>query len=166
MVGCQDKEAMAELEAMKAQAEVEEQNLELIRNYIEELDKQNYEIFKEVFAPDHVYYFPSGIKEPMSLEQGIEQVKMFQNAIPDLVHNIEEIFAVGDKVILRFIGRGTHTGDIEEMGIRATGKTVEVSSIAIYRIENGKVVEERQEADMLGFMQQFGFELKPKEGEK
>jgi len=26
MVGCQDKEAMAELEAMKAQAEVEEQN--------------------------------------------------------------------------------------------------------------------------------------------
>jgi predicted ester cyclase len=102
----------------------------------------------------------------MSLEQGIEQVKMFQNAIPDLVHNIEEIFAVGDKVILRFIGRGTHTGDIEEMGIHATGKTVEVSSIAIYRIENGKVVEERQEADMLGFMQQLGMELKPKEGEK
>jgi hypothetical protein len=26
MVGCQDKEAMAELEAFKAQAEVEEQN--------------------------------------------------------------------------------------------------------------------------------------------
>jgi predicted ester cyclase len=52
------------------------------------------------------------------------------------------------------------------MGIPATGNEVEVSSIIIFRIENGKVAEERQEADMLGFMQQFGMELKPKEGEK
>ena len=102
----------------------------------------------------------------MSLEQGIEQTKMFMKAIPDPVHNIEELIAAGEKVILRFIARGTHTGDIEEMDVPATGKTVEVGSIAIYRIENGKVVEERQEADMLGFMQQFGMELRPKEGKK
>jgi len=31
MVGCQDKETMAELEAMKAQAEVEEQNKEIVK---------------------------------------------------------------------------------------------------------------------------------------
>jgi steroid delta-isomerase-like uncharacterized protein len=166
MVGCQDKEAMAELEEMKAQAEVEEQNKELIRNYFKELDKGNAEIFREVYAPDAAYYFPSGITEPMSLEQEIEQFKMFHNAIPDLVHNIEEIISVRDKVIVRFIARGTHTGEIEEMGIPATGNEVEVSSIIIFRIENGKVVEERQEADMLGFMQQFGMELKPKEAEK
>ena len=166
MVGCQNKEAMAELEKFKAQAEVEEQNKELIRNYFKELDKGNAEIFREVYAPDAAYYFPSGITEPMSLEQEIEQFKMFHNAIPDLVHNIEEIISVGDKVIVRFIARGTHTGEIEEMGIPATGNEVEVSSIIIFRIENGKVVEERQEADMLGFMQQFGMELKPKEVEK
>jgi len=156
MVGCQDREAMAELEAMKAQAEVEEQNKELMRNYFKELDKGNAEIFREVYAPDAAYYFPSGITEPMSLEQEIEQFKMFH----------EEIISVRDKVIVRFIARGTHTGEIEEMGIPATGNEVEVSSIIIFRIENGKVVEERQEADMLGFMQQFGMELKPKEAEK
>jgi len=166
MVSCQDKEAMAEFEKFKAQAEVEEQNKELIRNYFKELDKGNAEIFREVYAPDAAYYFPSGITEPMSLEQEIEQFKMFHNAIPDLVHNIEEIISVRDKVIVRFIARGTHTGEIEEMGIPATGNEVEVSSIIIFRIENGKVAEERQEADMLGFMQQFGMELKPKEGEK
>ncbi len=163
MVGCQDKEAMAELEEFRAQAALVEQNKELIRNYLQELDKGNAEILKEVYVTDSAYYFPSGITEPLSLEQEIEQFKMFHNAIPDLVHNIEEIISVGDKVIVRFNARGTNTGDIEEMGIPATGKTVEVSSIAIWRIENGKVVEEWQEADMLGFMQQFGFELKPKE---
>ncbi len=166
MVGCQDKEAMAELEEIKAQAEVEEQNMEVVRNYFKELDKGNAEVFREVYAPDAAYYFPSGITEPMSLEQEIEQFKMFHNAIPDLVHNIEEIISAGDKVIVRFIARGTHTGEIEEMGIPATGNEVEISSIIIFRIENGKVVEERQEADMLGFMLQFGMELKPKEAEK
>jgi hypothetical protein len=34
------------------------------------------------------------------------------------------------------------------------------------RIKNGKVVEVREETDLLGFMQQLGMELKPKEAEK
>jgi len=165
-VSCQDKEAMAELEEFRAQTAVEAKNIELIKRFELELDKGNFDFVREICAPEYAYYFPSGVTEPKSLEQAIEQTKMFQNAIPDLVHNTEEIVAVGDRVILRFIAGGTHTGDIEEMGIPATGKKVEVSSIVIFRIKNGKIVEERQEADMLGFMQQFGFELKPKEGEK
>jgi predicted ester cyclase len=36
----------------------------------------------------------------------------------------------------------------------------------ITRIENGKIVEEREEIDRLGAMMQLGMELKPKEGEK
>jgi hypothetical protein len=34
------------------------------------------------------------------------------------------------------------------------------------RIENGKLVEDKEEYDGLGFMIQLGMELKPKEGEK
>ncbi len=146
--------------------EILEQNKELIIRWLEEADKGNADFARDNSAPEYAHYLPSGLAEPLSLEQSINQTKMFQKGLPDLVHNIEEIIAVGDKVIVRFIARGTHTGDIEEMGIPATGKTVEVSSIAIYRIEKGKVVELRQEADMFGFMQQFGFELKPKEEEK
>ncbi len=33
----------------------------------------------------------------------------------------------------------------------------------ISRIENGKIVEEREEVDILGMMMQLGLELKPKE---
>jgi hypothetical protein len=47
MVGCQDKESMAELEAMKAQAEVEEQNIALVKGFFEELNKGNVEAWKE-----------------------------------------------------------------------------------------------------------------------
>jgi predicted ester cyclase len=166
MVGCQDKAAMAELEELKAQREVEEQNKELVRKWFEAVDNGNWEFIREKSAPEYAEYLPSGIAEPASIEQGIKLTKMFIKGIPDIVHDIKEIIAVGDKVIVRFIGLGTHTGDIEEMGISATGNKIEVSSICIIRIEKGKVVEFRQDADMLGLMQQFGMELKPKEGEK
>ena len=164
MVGCQDKEAMAELEAMKAQAEVEEQNKELAQKMFEAWGKGDIEAFKEFLAPDYVYYYPSGNSKPMSLEELTGMAKMFWNGFPDMSFSMEEIFAVGDRVIFRFIQRGTHTGDF--MGIPATGNNFESSGILISRIENGKVVEQWEEFDMLGMMQQLGMELKPKEKEK
>ena len=74
---------------------------------------------------------------------------------------MEELFASDDKVIFRFIQRGTHEG--EYRGIPATGKKYESSGILITRIVNGKIVEQREEFDLLGMMMQLGMELKPKE---
>jgi len=154
---------MAELEAINAQAEVEEQNKTLIRNLFEELDKGNAEIVKEIYSPDVKSYWPSGSTVPTSQEQLYDMTKMYLNDYPDLNHTIEELIANGDKVIIRFIARGTHQGGLG--GIPATGNKMELSAITILRFENGKVVESRQETDTLGMMQQLGMELKPKEGE-
>ena len=161
MVSCQDKEAMAELEELKAQAEVEEQNKALIRNFFEELDKGNAEIVKELYTPAVKSYWPSGSTVPKSQEELFEMTKMFINDYPDLNHSIEDIIAKGDKVIIRFIARGTHQGS--QGSIPATGNEMKLSAITILRFENGKVVESWQETDTLGMMQQLGMELKPKE---
>ena len=163
MVGCQDKKALAELEAMKAEAAVEEQNKELVRNFFEELDKGNAEIISELYISDAVSYSPSGSTTPTSPEELVEMTKMFYDAFPDLAHSIKELIASGDKVIARVTARGTHKGEF--YSIPATGNKIELSFIVIVRIENGKFVEQRQEIDMLGFMQQLGMELKPKEKE-
>ncbi len=164
MVGCQDKEAMAELEAMKAQAEVEEQNKELARKMMEAWGKGDFVSYKELLAPDFVFYFPSNSPNPMSPDELIEFAKMYRKAIADISWNMEELIASEDKVIIRFIEKGTHVGEF--MGIPATGNKYETSGIGIIRIENGKIVEMREEFDMLGLYQQLGMELKPKEGEK
>ncbi|MDH5743004.1 MAG: hypothetical protein OEZ52_05645, partial [Candidatus Aminicenantes bacterium] len=50
--GCQDKEAMAELKEFRAQAEVEEQNKELIRNLFKEWNNRNIDILNELYAPN------------------------------------------------------------------------------------------------------------------
>ena len=161
MVGCQDKEAMAELEEFKAQAAVEEQNKALVMRYTEELNKRNLEIFNELCAPDYRYHYPSQDPNPLSRDEMIDMMKYFYQAFPDLIWSIEDVIAEGDKVAYRFIGRGTHEGEFR--GVPATGNKIEVSGVFFTRIKNGKIVEDREEYDLLGKMMKLGMELKPKE---
>jgi predicted ester cyclase len=74
---------------------------------------------------------------------------------------VKDLIAKGDKVIVRYIVRGVHTGDVE--GFPATGNTFEASSIEIIRIEGEKIAESWEEYDDLGHYLQLGMELKPKE---
>jgi steroid delta-isomerase-like uncharacterized protein len=163
-VACQDKAAMAELEKFKAQAAVEAHNMALVKRLIEEQNKGNAEIVKELYAPDVKSYSPSGSTAPTSQSEDYEIAKTFLSAFPDLNQITEEIFASGDKVTARFIARGTHKGDFQ--GIPATGNRIEISGILIFHIKDGKIIEVREEADFLGFMTQLGMELKPKEPKK
>jgi steroid delta-isomerase-like uncharacterized protein len=164
MVGCQNKKAMAELEAIKAQAEAEVQNKELAKRYIEAINDANFEAFKELLSPDYAIYNPSGYPKSTSREKLIENYKEATEAISDFTWIIKDIIAAGDKVICRIIVRGTYKGGVPDLP--ATEKKLEFSLITIMRMENGKVVEEWQEDDQLGLARQLGMELKPKEGEK
>jgi len=161
---CQNKAEKAELEKFRAQAKLEEQNIELIKKLFGELSNRNAEIFYELYAPDSKYYFPSRITTPISRDDEAAQAKMFFTAFPDVTSEVADIFAVKDLTIARTIVRGTHQAEME--GIPGTGNKVEFSALLVFRIKDGKVVEEFEEADMLGFMQQLGMELKPKEAEK
>ncbi len=163
MVGCQDKAAMAELEAMKAQKEVEAQNKALVQRLLAEGDKRGAAVLDEFCSPDYKMYFPSNA-EPINLEEHKQLYQAFRDAFPDLNHTILEIIAEGDIVSTREIFRGTHSGEFQ--GIPPTGNKIEMSTICLWRIFEGKIVEYWSDADILGLMMQLGMELKPKEGEK
>jgi steroid delta-isomerase-like uncharacterized protein len=157
---CQNKAEKAELEKFKAQAKLEEQNKVLAKRLMEAVNKGDFDTIKELTAPQFVRYSPSTTIDIRSLEEFIEQVKMIHRGLPDININIEESYAEGDRVTSRYIMRGTHQGEFD--GIPATGNKLGTSGILIFRIENGKVAEIREEFDSVGFMQQLGMELKPK----
>jgi steroid delta-isomerase-like uncharacterized protein len=161
---CQNKAEKAELEKFRAQAKLEEQNRAITNRAWEASSKGDFETLKELGTPEYLWYLPSNSTNPISKEEAIEKAKRLHSAFPDINFSIEELIAVGDKVICRYIMSGTHQAEFQ--GIPATGNKVEISGIIISRIENGKIVEEREEWDMLGFMQQLGMELMPKETEK
>ena len=164
MVGCQDKEAMAELEELKAQAEVEEQNKVLIHEMYEHWHNRNIDALAVMHAQNAKYNHPSAGEEPIPIEMALEGFQMLWEAFPDLSLSVEDVIADGDKVVVRFIGRGTHEKDYG--GIPATGRMTEASAIEIFHIEDGKIVEVWEISDTLGLMMQLGMELRPKEGEK
>jgi steroid delta-isomerase-like uncharacterized protein len=161
MVGCQDQEATDELEEFRAQAALEEQNKELIRNFLKEMDNGNHDFVMNSLASDVEMFFPSGSPTPALKEDVFQVLKSWTETFPDWIHGIKEMIAKGDFVLVRVIDTATHEGEFQ--GIPATGNKIEVGAIIIYRIEDGKIVEVWEEMDMLGMMQQLGMELKPKE---
>jgi steroid delta-isomerase-like uncharacterized protein len=159
-VGCTDKEAQTALAEMRAQVELEARNIEVIKTLFAELDKGNVGAYQKYYAPDAKYFFPSNSPTPMSRDDEAAMSKMMMAAFPDLTYQVTDIFAVRDRVVATFVGRGTHKAELE--GIPATGNTIGFGSISIFRLRNGLVVEEMQEGDMVGLYQQLGMELRPR----
>ena len=163
MAGCQDKEATVELEQFKAQAEVEEQNKEVVRNYWNgKWNERRPEILDELQTEDVVYHGTS--MQMKGLEEYKEVYGIFLSAFHDTKITIESIIAEGDKVMTHVKMNGTHKGDFE--GIPPTGKAFSLDAFTVFRLVDGKIAEEWEIIDELGMMMQLGMELKPKEGEK
>ena len=78
----------------------------------------------------------------------------FFAALPDLTATMEDLIVSGDRVVGRFVYRGTHRGEF--MGIPASGRPVEMRSIDIWRVADGLFVEHWDELNTLEFFQQLG----------
>src|SRR6478609_12120416 len=78
----------------------------------------------------------------------------FFTALPDVTVTKEDSVIAGDRVVGRYVYRGTHTGDF--MGIPASGKPVEMRTIDIWRIEDGMFVEHWDELNLMEMFQQMG----------
>jgi predicted ester cyclase len=83
----------------------------------------------------------------------IARVGLYQEAL-DGHWDLQHMISTGDYVIARWIGSGTHCGEL--MGIDPTGKPISVDAISIFRIADDKIAEEWTVWDALGLLQQVG----------
>ena len=131
-----------------------EENKALARRQLEEVfNKHNPDAVDEFFAPDYVNHTaPPGMPND---REGVKAIAaMYLGAFPDLKVTTELQVAEGDKVVSHWTMTATHSGEL--MGIPATGKRIEMTGIGIQRIAGGKIVEEWNESDQMGMMQQLG----------
>lgn len=130
-----------------------ETNKTIVHRIFEEGFNQNKpQVWDELIAPNYVNHdFPT----PAPGAEGFKMVAgMFLAAFPDLHATLEGAVAEGDRVATRGYFTGTHKGEFN--GIPATGKSVQVKYIDVWRLENGKAVENWVQMDMVGLMQQLG----------
>lgn len=86
-----------------------------------------------------------------------EQVRA---TFPDIHYQIEEIIVAGDRVVVRWLARGTHQGVLWGL-IPATGKPVAWPGMHIVRVEAGKIVEIWAVANQTRILQNLGVRILP-----
>ena len=130
-----------------------EDNIKMYTNVWDEiLNKGNIDMIDTYFASNYVN------KTVTSTVNGQAEAKEFFGAFltgfSDIKFDVDEVFGVDDRIVKRWTFNGTHTGEFS--GVPATGKRISVSGVSITRITNGKIAEELDYMDDLGFLQQLG----------
>jgi steroid delta-isomerase-like uncharacterized protein len=130
-----------------------EENKALVRRFFEEGPSKG-----DLSAADELLATNFTLHTPLPSAPGIrgmnDVITACRAAFEHLNVTVEDLVAEGDRVAARFTARGIHKGAF--MGLPPTGKTIAMTGIEIFRIENGKIAELWGEANLLGLMQQLG----------
>jgi predicted ester cyclase len=113
-----------------------------------------YELAEEIISPEMVVHGAGGQQVKMGPAGLVDLIRTWRTAFPDGSMSIDDLIVQGDLVGIRNTWRGTHRADF--YGTPASGRYVEVTSIGLDRVVDGKVVEGWGELDMVGMMQTIG----------
>ena len=117
---------------------IEENKLLLRRYYEEVVNTGDVDRVGEFVSPDYVEVY-NNVRHPVGLEGAKEHILGVRETYPDLHLTIEQQIAEGDWVVTRVTMRGTHKG--VWLGMRPTGKKVEMTAVNIDKVVGGLIVE-------------------------
>ena len=109
-----------------------------MRVFDEIFNRGKFEVADEIYAPDFQNH---GLHQSVDLKTDQDAVHAEKKAFPDLRMSVQQMIAEGDKVAVLWTFQGTHTGSGYE-GLPATGTRVEIRGITIWRMVDGRIVEE------------------------
>jgi hypothetical protein len=118
------------------------------------------EVADEILAPGFRFHGPG--QEGAGPEEAKALARVFRTGFPDMVINHEDTIAAGDNVAVRWVVHATHDG--EYLGVRPTGRRVEIHGIDVLHLRDGRIAEVWIELDLLGLLQQIRAIEWPPEG--
>lgn len=130
-----------------------EANVELMRRALEAFNRESPDTCAALIALDFIINLAGLPHQMRGREVWKQGLAIMRAGFPDIEARVEDIFGAGDRVAVRLTFRGTHTGKFQ--GIPATGRSIEYTSIEIYRIAGGLIAEEWICSDMATLMQQI-----------
>ena len=116
--------------------------------------KGNLDAFDEVYAEDYIWHRPP-FPDVSGLAAVKESVAGMREAYTELEFSYDEMIAEGDSIAYRYTFRGRHTGQSPSLP-PPTGKEVTLVGCIVVHVIDGKIVEEFEHSDYLGFLQQLG----------
>jgi steroid delta-isomerase-like uncharacterized protein len=127
-------------------------NRELGRRFFHEQDRLRGGPAEALCAPEYLAFLGGNPGLPREGHEGF--ARAFYAAFEDMAHDIEDVFATEDRVAVRFVIHGTHTGSF--FGIPATGRRVTVAANVLMHVSAGKVTKLMGIFDEAGLLRQIG----------
>lgn len=133
-------------------------NKALVRAFLKALETGDIAAMNTIRGAEGFTHSPNGESRPATTSAILGERCPMCAALPDRKIGIDMIMAEGDLVTVRSTWTGTYTGGYRGMEIAAS-KPVTVRYVNIYRIANGRIVENWASYDRLALAEQLGFEL-------
>lgn len=116
-----------------------EENKLLVRRYYEEVvNTGDVDRLDEFISPDYEEVY-NNVRYASGLEGARQHVLGVRNTYPDLRLTVEQQIAEGEWVATRVTMRGSHRG--VWLGMRPTGRTVEMTGVNVDRVVGSRIVE-------------------------
>jgi len=130
------------------------ENKALVRRFMQAYNDRKMEIFEELVAEDYIDH----VFEQTGRDALKSLFTMAFEGFPDWYEAIEDIIAEDDRVWVRVKATGTQTGDWNLLGAKlpATGKSVVLNMVFIWRIADGQLAEGWEVDDNLDFLRALG----------
>ena len=115
----------------------------------------NLDALDEIYSAGCALHSPP-LPDVQGLEAMKEHVAGIRSAYSDTQITYAAMIGEGDRIAYRYTWRARHTGQSQTLPIPPTGNEVWMEKCVVVHIEDGKIVEEFEYADYLGFLQQLG----------
>lgn len=144
--------------SQKQTMDQEKRNLEIIRQATEAMNRGDLKVYVSLFAED-----TKNFDRPVGREGIRRSIEDIFTTFPDYRHNVVEMIAQGDSVVVRCKTSGTHRGVGKLplnggmlVGVEPTQKRFEVQHIHWYKLRDGMITEHTANRDDIGMMRQLG----------
>ena len=132
-----------------------EENKAIIRRlYDEAIGGGNLALIDELYAHDVELHVPGLPEDPYGPESIKRMYQLVRDVFPKIRVTIEDLIAENDKVVANVVFRGPHLG--RGQGTSARNPLVAWARIDIYRLFQGRIVEQWADRNDTGALQQLG----------
>jgi predicted ester cyclase len=128
-------------------------NKELLRRFYKDVYVDwNMTMVDEVVSPEFTSHdWPDGFaKGPQAFRDYYDDLR---KTVPNARYVVDDLIAEGNRVVVRWRLLGTHKGEFQ--GIAPTGRAITLKGIAIYRVEDSKLMERWVVSDLYGVLEQI-----------
>lgn len=138
------------------EATPEERHKVTVQRYVEEgYNEKELSVLRDTMTDDVVVHGLVGADGPVrGRDAYAEWASRLVTAFPDTRAEIDELVATGDRVAARWTVTATHRNEFA--GVPATGESFEVTGLALFRMEDGRIAEKWYRQDDLGLLVQLG----------